>query len=106
MFYWLIAAIGLVLLCFIWSICYILQTHLLIKATLAYPDINVEIGSPSSIIDISQRYNYCCYTTFQRFFADKRYLDADIPKDLAKRCAGLAGTKKAGGCLALIAIIN
>jgi hypothetical protein len=106
MIYWLVASIGLLLLNFIYGIFYFLQTQTLIKATLNYPDINAEIGSPRSIADISKRHNYDCYKAFQRFVDNKRYLDAEIPEPLAVKFVSLNKTKKLGLKLTILTITN
>jgi hypothetical protein len=106
MIYWLMASIGLLLLNFIYGIFYFLQTQDLIKATLNYPDINAEIGSPNSIADISKRHNHDCYKAFQRFVDNKRYLDAEIPEPLANKFLSLNKTKKIGLKLTILTITN
>jgi hypothetical protein len=106
MIYWLIGSIGLFLLNFIYGVFYFLQTQFLIKKTLAYPDINAEIGSPRSIADIGKRHNFECYEAFQSFVDSKRYLDADIPEPLKNRFVKLEKTKRNGLRFTVITISN
>lgn len=106
MSYWLLGAIGLFLLNFIYGMFYILQTQLLVKYTLVHPIVNKEIGGPRSIMDISKRHNCECYEAFKKFNDNKRYLDSDIPKKLADRFARLERTKKTGAKFTMITITN
>ncbi|WP_028864282.1 hypothetical protein [Psychromonas aquimarina] len=106
MYHWLIFSIGLFLLLFIYVVYYVLQIQFMVRATLAYPEVNAEIGSPRSIMDISRQQNSECYQAFNKFCAQQRYLDADIPVQLAERFVSLEKTKKKGLRFTWIIIAN
>ncbi len=106
MYYWFLFSMGFFLLLFIYAVYYAVQTQFLVRATLAYPDINTEIGSPRSIMDLSQQSNSECYEAFKKFNAEQRYLDADIPAKLADRFVSLEKTKKKGLRFTWIVIAN
>jgi len=106
MYYWLIFSIGLFLLLFIYAVYYALQIQFLVRATLAYPDINAEIGCPRSIMDIGLQQNSKCYEAFNKFYAEQRYIDADVPSQLTDRFVRLKKTKKKGMRFTWILVAN
>jgi hypothetical protein len=105
MFIWFLASIGALLIMVLAALAYALATHLLIRKSLNYPQINQALGSPKTLYDVSLRHNADCYHAFNRFINEKQYL-SPAHNELKNAFVRLVSYRRYGMILMPLVLVN